>query len=160
MIKKMLLAHHLNHPMLIYSEAVTLQLTGPKIPIIFPGWSISWRKIVASKLFNKILLQSNTEKVLVCRLKLFGFCFPFTIYHYIYDGFKIMVFVGIWDADGKCSLIWVWNKHCSRSALSLSSIILKLQMYTMKLCTKLTSTNSTISHVEPCWHTILAGEQN
>ena len=44
--------------------------------------------------------------------------------------------------------------------LILSSIILNQQIHTMKLCTKSISANSTISHLELFWHTILAGEQN
>ena len=42
----------------------------------------------------------------------------------------------------------------------LSSIILNQQIQIMKLCTKSISVNSTISHVEPFWHIIHAGEEH
>ena len=117
MIKKMLLATHLNRLMLIYSVAVIMQLTRLKIITISPGWLIMSRRIMGCLLFSKILPRSSMEKVYEWYFKVVPrVLFPFL---------NVLIFwltrhLGCgrrwWEnRSGKCSVTWVWNKYCIRS---------------------------------------------
>ena len=121
--QKMLHARLLNHPMHIYSWAVTMQQTKPRTTFTSLGWSIMWRRITDCKPSSKISLQNSTAKVLFLFQQHCGFWFLLS------QSIRVLNFnvsfirsVGCrrrWWKNGcrKRGIAWPRNQHSLRSVL-------------------------------------------
>ena len=158
----MLLAHLLSRPMLIYSVAVIMQLTRPRITTIFPGsdyveedhglqtiqqnFTVEHHGKGSYFHINHFSLLSEFSSMYLCSIYHIWFLQEFGM---LKEGKPVQKVQRCMTLKSTLHMIF---------SLSLSSIIHNQQILAMKLCTKSTSANSTIFRVEPFWHPILAGE--
>ena len=113
----MLYARLLNHPMHIYSWAVTMQLTKPRTTITSLGWLIMLRRTMDFKWPNNFLLQKSTAKVLFFFQLHCGFWFLLSQFIRLVN-FKVSFIRSLgcrrrgWkNWRRKCSIARLWNEH-------------------------------------------------